>query len=1069
MKKVILLSLLGLLLAYIPASAQQLTRAQGEFIVQPTEKGNLKQALRDLAYADGIPTKLSIKKTLVHSQDIYLLSFDYTAINDRVFLQQVAKHPDIFLAQYNHLIDLRLEPNDPQYPAQWQYDNMGQDGGTVGADIDMDLAWDITTGGLTPNGDTIVVAALDDGIDLSHPDFADNRWRNWAEIPDNGIDDDGNGYVDDFEGWNSNADNDNISGGGHGTPVAGIMGAKGNNEIGVAGVSWNVKVMVIKNDFNTSEAGVLAAYGYALDQRVRYNETNGEEGAFVVSTNASWGVDGGDPDDAPVWCNFYDTVGEAGIVSCGATINGNQNVDTFGDLPTACPSDYLISVTNMNRNDVKVTQAGYGLTTIDLGAFGAQTWTTAVGGYGPFGGTSGATPHVAGTVGLLYSAPCSNLATLAMSDPGAAALAVKGYILDGTDPNASLEGITVTGGRLNVRNAIDLLLEDCGPCPPPSGLEAVNVTVDAADLVWTPTENATSDTLEYRLLGAEEWISVGEAASPYSLTGLMTCTEYEFRVKSSCPEEDSGYSSPRTFRTDGCCEAPTEITVTQEGDGYVVSWTPVTAALSYNLFYGFSDEVDGITINDITELSFTIDDIAECAEYQFAVGVTCAEGEESAFSDPVFVITEGCGACTENEYCDRPQGSTVDEWLDSVITNGTANTSGSDDGEAGFFGNPALLDAAETVTVEMTPGYAGTIYPEYFTIWIDLNQDGTFDDDEMMFQSENAIENETETAEFNIPQTAMNGVTRMRIRMLYNQPADEPCDPAGGFFYGETEDYCVEIINAGLEPCPPVGGILLFDITETSFTLNWEGGEEGQVYTVSLDGVFIAETSELTYDFTGLEVCTEYNIGIIAACTEGNDSEEILFMAETLCPPCPEVNDLTVAADIPFTLNVDWTAEEGAESFNVKYAEATGGPETEVNVTAPPYVIEDLGNCLEYIVSVQAVCETGEVSQFLDVTEHTICVDAVEELPKDAETLHLFPNPFTNKLQLEISLTAATDIFRTEVLNTAGQVISVQTLNGLNAGDHLLNVDVRGEAAGVYFVRIHTDGGSTVRRVVRTR
>ena len=312
------------------------------------------------------------------------------------------------------------------------------------------------------NGDVIVAAALDDGIDIDHEDFEDNLWTNEAEIEGNGIDDDDNGYVDDYRGWSIVSNNDNISGGGHGTPVAGIIGAKGNNGIGVSGVNWDVKVMVIKNNFNTNEAAVIEAYSYALEARILYNDTDGAEGSFVVSTNASWGVDFGDPADAPLWCALYDTLGENGILSCGATINGNFNVDIVGDLPTACPSEYLITVTNMDITDTKVTSAGFGAETIDLGAHGAGAYNTAANnGYGGFGGTSGATPHVTGAIALLYSSPCQSFADLATSDPAAAARKVRDYIFEGVDPNPSLEGITTTGGRLNLHNAVQGLMDDC--------------------------------------------------------------------------------------------------------------------------------------------------------------------------------------------------------------------------------------------------------------------------------------------------------------------------------------------------------------------------------------------------------------------------------------------------------------------------------------------------------------------------------------------------------------------------------------------------------------------------------
>ncbi|MBX2826911.1 MAG: S8 family peptidase [Flavobacteriaceae bacterium] len=388
--------------------------------------------------------------------NIWRLQLTPSSMSESEAVHAFQANRNVLIAQKNHIVKSRVVPNDPLYSSQWQY---FQDDDK---DIDADEAWDITTGGVTMNGDSIVAAVLDDGIDLNHEDFGNNLWVNLAEIPDNDIDDDNNNYIDDYLGWSIVTDDDNIAGGGHGTPVAGIVGAKGNNEIGVSGVNWDVKVMVIKNDFNTNEAAVIEAYSYALEARMLYNSTNGEEGAFVVSTNASWGVDFGNPDDAPLWCALYDTLGENGILSCGATINDNQDVDIIGDLPTACPSEYMISVTNTNINDVKVFFAGYGAETIDLGAPGEGAFNTALGNsYSGFGGTSGATPHVTGTIALLYSAPCQNFADLAISDPAEAARRVRDYIFQGVDPNESLKGITTTGGRLNVNNALTLLMDDC--------------------------------------------------------------------------------------------------------------------------------------------------------------------------------------------------------------------------------------------------------------------------------------------------------------------------------------------------------------------------------------------------------------------------------------------------------------------------------------------------------------------------------------------------------------------------------------------------------------------------------
>ena len=143
-------------------------------------------------------------------------------------------------------------------------------GGTVGADIDADSAWAISTGGLTALGDTIVVCVIDGGIDLNHDDLTPNRWINYAEIPNNGIDDDNNGFVDDRLGWNTGAGNDNISGSSHGTAVAGIIGAKGDNGTGVAGVNWDVKLMIVRGGSGV-ESEVLEAYTYPLNLRKKYD------------------------------------------------------------------------------------------------------------------------------------------------------------------------------------------------------------------------------------------------------------------------------------------------------------------------------------------------------------------------------------------------------------------------------------------------------------------------------------------------------------------------------------------------------------------------------------------------------------------------------------------------------------------------------------------------------------------------------------------------------------------------------------------------------------------------------
>ena len=475
----------------------------GELMIQIIPWKNLQ-----LIESDFSSINLKSKLLLSKRMNIWLFEFASGTISDEEVLSDIKNHTNILEAQFNHFISLRETiPNDTYFNEQWALKNTGQSGGVPDADIDATDAWDITTEGVTALGDTIVVAIIDGGVYITHEDL--DCWKNYNEIPNNGIDDDENGYIDDFDGWNAYTHTGNVGSDDHGTHVAGIAAAKGNNGIGVSGVNWNAKIMPIAGS-STVESTVVEAYGYVLEMRASYNETGGEQGAFVVATNASFGVDLGQPEDYPLWGAIYDSLGIQGVLSTGATVNHNWNIDEVGDVPTAFESDYLITVTNTKNTDVKNTYAGYGLTTIDLGAPGTMIKSTRVNNnYGNKSGTSMATPHVTGAISMLFAAADSSLLIQYQEDLPGVALMMKQYILDGVDFNASLQNITVTGGRLNVYNSI-LLLQN----PPVLSLNpnVINMILEQETQDSTTLEitNTGGGTLNYTISieNQPDWISL---------------------------------------------------------------------------------------------------------------------------------------------------------------------------------------------------------------------------------------------------------------------------------------------------------------------------------------------------------------------------------------------------------------------------------------------------------------------------------------------------------------------------------------------------------------------------------
>ncbi len=352
------------------------------------------------------------------------------------------KNPSILHAHPNYLRELRVIPNDPDFAQQWGLNNTGQNGGTPDADIDAPEAWDLTAG-----DSSVVVGVIDTGIDYTHEDLAANMFQNSADCNSNGLDDDGNGYADDCHGIDTvHLDSDPMDDNGHGTHVAGIIGAMGNNELGLAGVNWDVRIMACKAaDAEGYLAGsdAIACMEYIADMKDR--------GVNIAAVNASYGGPGFDPDERAA----IEGLLQREILLVAAAGYDAPDQDLVRDYPASYRLPNIIVVTMTDRFDARPSSANYGRRTVDLGAPGSSILSTMVPDnnlglssctsdalYCSLSGTSMAAPHVTGVAALLEA-----------YNPSLDWKAIKNLILAGGDDNPALEN-TVTQKRLNAYGAL---------------------------------------------------------------------------------------------------------------------------------------------------------------------------------------------------------------------------------------------------------------------------------------------------------------------------------------------------------------------------------------------------------------------------------------------------------------------------------------------------------------------------------------------------------------------------------------------------------------------------------------
>ena len=404
-----------------PLQASSIGRNNGNIIIKLNDNQVSTQSFTNLMSQ----YKLQERKS-INALNLKVVRPQLSGIADYVeLINNLNNLPEIAYAEPDYIIESLYLPNDALFDQQWALNNEGQTGGNMDADIDGIEAWD-----LYKEGANVLVAVIDTGVKYDHQDLQENIWININEIAGNGVDDDNNGYIDDIHGYDfANSDGDSMDDNGHGTHCAGILGARGDNGIGISGAAHSAQIMGIKfldGSGSGSSSAAINSILYAVDN-----------GAKILSN--SWGGGGFSQSlfDAISYANDHD------VLFIAAAGNESSNNDNSPSYPANYDLPNIISVAATDHRDQLSGFSNYGMS-VDLAAPGSNILSTySDGGYATLSGTSMATPYVTGAAVLIKS-----------NFPELTALEIKEILLETVDELDNLSGKVATSGRLNVINAL---------------------------------------------------------------------------------------------------------------------------------------------------------------------------------------------------------------------------------------------------------------------------------------------------------------------------------------------------------------------------------------------------------------------------------------------------------------------------------------------------------------------------------------------------------------------------------------------------------------------------------------
>ncbi len=462
---------IGTLMATTLSMAAQPEAVPGEYIVKLKEPINsYRNQMTVLSQELG-----SYIKSTIPGQNIVVIKRPVFEVQS-VVVKSLSQNPNIEVIEPNYIYKASRVPNDPMFSQLWGMSNLGQadsekQQGVVGMDIGATQAWDIETG-----SKDVIIAVIDTGVDYTNPDLAPNMWTNNAELNGKpGIDDDGNGVIDDIYGYNTITDSgDPKDDHGHGSHCSGTIGAKGDDGKGIVGVNWNTRIMAVKF-LDSNGSGTLENAIKGIDYATKM-------GAKIMSN--SWGGGGA----SQTLKEAIERANTAGALFVAAAGNESNNNDASPSYPASYQVPNVLAVAAVDNKGQIASFSNYGKSSVHVGAPGVNIVSTTTTGYQSWSGTSMATPHVSGIAGLIAS-----------HEPKLTALEIKNRIITTAHPIASLRGKVRSAGLANAYAALTNTL----PQPDendPSNWKTATVSVATAH----PYKEKTIETYEVRVPGAKE-------------------------------------------------------------------------------------------------------------------------------------------------------------------------------------------------------------------------------------------------------------------------------------------------------------------------------------------------------------------------------------------------------------------------------------------------------------------------------------------------------------------------------------------------------------------------------------